>query len=170
MKSSNSFRFTSFWVPTCRSNGQFGRSSRLWILVMLMLVYAVASGMVSVTFCGMGICCSISVVLLKIQCHRPRNLPNYHHYHHFLWVLWGYWVGALLLGPGASPCLNPIIWAESTCNDGNGDEFSFFRVIYAPLDFDSLANVMPTAFRLLFIPFNRRDSTFGWDGRLLEFC
>ena len=54
MYSSNSRRFTSFFVPTKRTKGQLGAFSMLSILLMPMLLYSAASLVVSAIFRWMG--------------------------------------------------------------------------------------------------------------------
>ena len=54
MNCSNSFRLTSFFVPTKITNGQLGVLSILSILLMPMLLYYAASLVVSVIFRWIG--------------------------------------------------------------------------------------------------------------------
>ena len=54
MNCSNSFRLTSFFVPTNKTKGQLGERSILSILLMPMLLYSAASLAVSVILRWMG--------------------------------------------------------------------------------------------------------------------
>ena len=61
MNCSNSFRLTSFFVPTKSTNGQLGVLSILSILLMPILLYSAASLVVSVILRWMGTVRMLSV-------------------------------------------------------------------------------------------------------------
>ena len=63
MYSSNSRRFTSFFVPTKRTKGQLGAFSILSILLMPMLLYSAASLVVSAIFRWMG---TVGVLVMRV--------------------------------------------------------------------------------------------------------
>ena len=54
MNSSNARHLTSFFLPTSSTTGQLRARSRLFILLIPMLLYSAASLIVSVSFCEMG--------------------------------------------------------------------------------------------------------------------
>ena len=76
MYSSNSRRFTSFFVPTNKTKGQLGERSILSILLMPMLLYSAASLAVSVILRWMGTVRMLSMemspfVVLNQRTHFP---------------------------------------------------------------------------------------------------
>ncbi len=54
MNSSNARHLTSFFLPTSSTTGRLRARSRLFILLIPMLLYSAASLIVSVSFCEMG--------------------------------------------------------------------------------------------------------------------
>ena len=64
MNSSNSFRLTSFFVPTNKTKGQFGVLNKASILLMPILLYSAASLIVSVTFSCIGIFSKLSDIVI----------------------------------------------------------------------------------------------------------
>lgn len=78
MNSSNSLRFISFFVPTKRTNGQFGARSSASKRLIPMLLYAAASSFVIVNFSLIGIVSPFFILsrsFLMIYRPAPGSFP-----------------------------------------------------------------------------------------------